>query len=218
MDAREREGLKEQLRVMAAGRGDGIDLDSVERWVLEGLREPIGFFRHLRLLIPAGSILCFEGSAILPEVSQLYTKNRAANAICVVRDSIFPVPETFHVAMTDEVIEELIGMLGHHSVESCFHHVKAYQDGKLLFTFHDAFDGSYFLVSDRIAETEVSAFSSTLGATYRREPNVNKRDPEQLRRFLWALENPEKLRMNWPWWKKALFFWKKTPIPVRRED
>ena len=44
MNATEREGLKEQLRVMAAGRGDGIDLDSVDRWVVEGLRDPVAFF------------------------------------------------------------------------------------------------------------------------------------------------------------------------------
>jgi hypothetical protein len=218
MNEVEREGLKEQLRAMAAGRGDGIDLDSVNRWVIEGLREPIGFFRHLGSLVAPDSILYFEGSAIAPDVAQLYTRNRAANAICVVQDTIFPVPEVFHVSMTKEVIEGLIALLGHHSVEHCFHHVKAYRDGKLLFTFHDAFDGSYFLVSDRVAEVDVSAFSSALGVAYRREPNVNKRDPEQLRRFLWALENPEKLRMNWPWWKKALFFWKKTSIPVRRDN
>jgi hypothetical protein len=64
------------------------------------------------------------------------------------------------------------------------------------------------LASDQIPEEKVSAFAAALAGTYQCEPNVNKRDPEQLRRFLWALENPEKLRMNWPWWKKALFFWK----------
>jgi hypothetical protein len=50
---------------------------------------------------------------------------------------------------------------------------------------------------------------SKLGVTPRRERNENKRDPEALRRFLWALENPEKIRILWPWWKRALFFWKK---------
>jgi hypothetical protein len=209
MNATEREGLKEQLRVLAAGRGDGIDLDSVDRWVVEGLRDPITFFRHLGDLVPPDSILYFEGSAIIPEAAQFYEKNRAANAVCVVRDSIFPVPEVFHVAMNPGVIETLLELLSKHPAEACFHHVKAYREDKLLFTFHDAFDGSCLLVSDRLPEDSVRTFTSTLGGTCRREPNVNKRDPEQLRRFLWALENPHKLRMNWPWWKKALFFWKR---------
>ena len=209
MDAAEREGLKEQLRVMAAGRGDGIDLDTVDRWVIEGLTDSIGFFRHLGVLIPTDSILYFEGSAIVPEAARLYQKNRAANAICVVRDSIFPIPEVFHVSLTNEVLEGLICLLQGHSVQACFHHVKAYRNEKLLFTYHDAFDGSYFLVSDQIPEEIISSFTTKLGAKYRREPNVNKRDPEQLRRFLWMLENPEKLRINWPWWKKAIYFWKR---------
>jgi hypothetical protein len=208
MDAGDREGLKEKLRAMAAGRGDGIDLDSVNRWVVHGLTDPIRFFRHLSTLIPPDSVLYFEGSAITPDVARFYAQNRAANPVSVVRDSIFPVPELFHVAVTDEVIEELIALLRNHPTENCFHHVKAYCNEKLLFTFHDAFDGSDCLASDQIPEEKVSAFAAALAGTYQCEPNVNKRDPEQLRRFLWALENPEKLRMNWPWWKRALFFWK----------
>jgi hypothetical protein len=209
MNVTEREGLKEQLRVMAAGRGDGIDLDSVDRWVVEGLKDPIEFFRHLGDLVPPDTILYFEGTSIISEAVQLYEKNRAANAVCVVRDTIFPVPESFHVSLCSDVIEGLVELLRHHPVEACFHHVKGYRQGKLLFTFHDAFDGSYLLISDRIPEDTIGRFSSILGGVYRREPNVNKRDPEQLRRFLWALENPQELRMNWPWWKKALFFWKR---------
>lgn len=172
MDAAEREGLIEQLRVMAAGRGDGIDLDSVDRWVIEGLTDAVGFFRHLALLIPADSILYFEGSAIVPEVAHFYQKHRAANAVCVVRDSIFPVPEMFHVSMTNEVLEGMMGLLLGHSVQACFQHVKAYRGEKLLFTFHDAFDGSYFLVSDQIPEGNISSFASKFGTKYRREPKV----------------------------------------------
>src|SRR5439155_14980820 len=86
--------LKEQLTLMAAGRGDGIDLDSPERWVVEGLRDPILFFRNLELLIPADSILYFECSDLPSEVARFYEAHRAGrNAVCVVRDMIFPVPE-----------------------------------------------------------------------------------------------------------------------------
>ena len=47
MNPAERESFKEQLSLMAAGRGDGLDLDSPERWVLDGLRDPTTFFQHL---------------------------------------------------------------------------------------------------------------------------------------------------------------------------
>ena len=57
MDPSEREVLKAQLSLLAAGRGDGIDLDSPERWAVEGLRDPASFFQYLDELIPVDSIL-----------------------------------------------------------------------------------------------------------------------------------------------------------------
>jgi hypothetical protein len=213
MDPGEREELKDQLRVMAAGRGDGIDLDSKDRWVIKGLTDPQAFFRHLHELIPRDSILYFEGCAIIPEAAAFYEKHRARNAVSVVRDTIYPVPTSYHVSQSPEVVDALVGFLSQHATNECFDHVKAYREGVLLFAFHDAFDGSYFLVSDQISESDVKAFCEHASAQYEREPNINERDPEQLRRFLWALENPDKLRINWPWWKKAIFFWKKGGMP-----
>jgi hypothetical protein len=210
MNPTEREAFKEQLSVMAAGRGDGIDLDSPDRWAVENLRDPILFFRHLEQLIPAESILYFEVTQPVAEVAEFYEANRArSGAVCVVRDMIFPIPEIFHVQMGPGLIEALITLLGKHPQQRCFIHVKAYHQEQMLFAFHDAFDGSLLLVSDRIPAERVQTFCTGAGATCRRERNENKRDPEVLRRLLWAMENPEKVRMFWPWWKKALFFWKK---------
>ena len=84
---------------MAAGRGDGIDLDSQDRWAVEGVEDPVTFFRQLALLIPEDSILYFEGHGVVPQAASFYEANRARNAVCVVRDMIFPVPEVFHVSM-----------------------------------------------------------------------------------------------------------------------
>jgi hypothetical protein len=209
MDNTERAGLKEQLLAMAAGRGDGIDLDSKNRWVVEGLRNPPDFFRQLNTIIPEDSILYFEGCDTAKEVAEFFQKNRAANAIPVVRDTIFPVPETFHVSMTLGFINGFTDLLSRRATPECFNHVKAYRNETLIFAFHDAFDGSDCLFSDLVPEENIRAFASSLGSKHRLEPNVNKRDPEQLRRILWALENSHKLRINWPWWKKALFFWKR---------
>lgn len=204
----EREGFKEQLRAMAAGRGEGIDLASVDRWVISGLQEPIAFFQRLNLLMPENSILYFEGCTIHTDVVRFYEGNRASLPVSVVRDTIFPVPETFHVSMTPAVIEGMIELLGRHSRAECFDHVKGYSGETLLFTFHDAFDGGDLLVSDSISENAIREFATMAGRTYTREPNVNRRDPEVLHALLRAMENPHLLRINWPWWKKVLFFWK----------
>src|SRR6266850_357603 len=123
MDPAERELFKEQLSLMAAGRGDGIDLDSPERWVVEGLRDSVAFFRYLDQLIPADSILYFEADKPVPEVAAFYETNRArSGAVCVVRDMIFPVPEVFHVQMSAGVVAGLIDLLGKYSQQCCLAH------------------------------------------------------------------------------------------------
>jgi hypothetical protein len=200
----------EQMRLMAAGRGDGIDLDSTDRWVVDGLREPDAFFQHLHELIPDNSILYFETNNPAPEIRKFFEENRAlAGAVCVVRDMIFPIPEVFHVQLRPGLIQELQEILSRHPLERCFANVKAYRNGQLLFAFHDAFDGSSFPISDRVSVERVEAFCVATGSRFRREPNLNKRDPEELRRVLWAMENPNKLKKRWPWWKRTLLFWKK---------
>lgn len=200
-----RDGMANGLQAMLNEQEYGLDLDSDERWVIEGAKDPIAFFRHLTQLIPDDSILYFEGDAPPPEVARFYEITRAANAVAVVRDTIAPIPERSHVGMKPGVLEALVNLLGRHPQDACFRHVKAYREGKLLFTYHDAFDGCELLVSDRIPEANVQAFCTVLGVACRREPN-QKRDPEQLRRFLMALQRHQKI-VNRPWWKKLLFFW-----------
>jgi hypothetical protein len=107
------------------------------------------------------------------------------------------------------MVEGLIELLGKHSREKCFVHIKGYRKERLLFAFHDAFDGSDLLVSDEIAPERVKAFCEKIGAAFRRERNQDKRNAEVLRALLRAMENPGKVRILWPWWKRALFFWKK---------
>jgi hypothetical protein len=112
MDPAERDSFKQQLSLMAAGRGDDIDLDSAERWAVEGLRDPVAFFQCLTELIPGDSILYFEAINPAPEVAEFYEANRASSgAVPVVRDTIFPVPEIFHMQMRPGVTERLSELL-----------------------------------------------------------------------------------------------------------
>lgn len=195
---------------MVAGRGDGIELDSPERWVIENLRDPISFFRNLDLLIPEDSILYFEAINIAPEVARFYESNRATvGTVCVARDMVYPVPEIFHVPMKADVTERLTELLQKHSLENCFTHLKAYRQETLLVSFHDAFDGSDLRVSDQIPSERMEAFCKKLGSSFRRERNDNNRNTEVLQTLLRAMENPEEVRILWPWWKRALLFWKK---------
>lgn len=207
MSASDREELKEQLRAMAAGRGDGIDLDTSFRWVIEGIEQPAPFIGGLPSLLPSDAVLYFEGCSIAREVSAFYESHRARNAVAVVRDTVFPVPDIYHVPFTQDVVVQLCEFATSRPSQELFDHIKAYRGESLLFTFHDAFAGN-LLISEHMPAPLVAEFCRSLGVSYKRERNVNKRDLEQLRRFLWALENPHTIRIaGEPWWRRLRRQW-----------
>lgn len=187
---------------MLAGRGDGIDLDTPFRWAVSEIKEPGPFFQNLSLLLDSDAVLYFEGTTVAAEVSKLFESRRAKNAVAVVRDTIFPVPDIFHVAFSRELAEKLIEQVSVRPTHDCFNHVKAYRGASLLFTFHDAFE-DVLLISEHVPEEKVKAFCERLGVAYQREANTNNRDPEQLRHFLFALENPHTVRIRGEsWWTR----------------
>jgi len=202
----DREELKEQLRPMVAVWGDGIDLDTPFHWVVEDLEEPGPFFGHLPELLPPDSILYVEGTSIAPDVAAFYSSHRACNAVDVVRDTIAPVPDIYHFTFSPDICAALRHLAGKHAVAEMFDHIKAYREESLLFTFHDAFSGRLRL-SEHLSEDVIARFCQALGV-FRHREKIQRRDPEQLRRFLWALENPHKVRIaGEPWWKRPWRRW-----------
>jgi len=200
------EEMKVQLQAMLAGRGDGIDLDTPFHWAIEGLKQPAEFFEHLPELLPSDSILYIEGTSIVAEVASFYSLHRARNAVAVVRDTIFPVPDTYHLTFSPDVCAALRQFADRHAVAEMFDHLKAYRGENLLFTFHDAFDG-WLLISEHLPDEVVARFCQALGVSRRRE-ETRRRDPEQLRRILWAMENPDKVRITGEsWWKRLWRQW-----------
>jgi len=194
MSANSREELKEQLQAMVAGQGDGVDLDTPFQWVIEDLKQPAAFFEHLHTLLPPDSILYVEGTSIVAEVAAFYSAHRARKAVDVVRDIIAPVPEIYHFSFSPNVCSGLRQFAENRPVAEMFDHIKAYRAETLLFTFHDAFDG-YLRISDHIPADTVTRFCQLLGVSSRRE-ETKRRDPEQLRRMLWALEHPEEVKFR----------------------
>ena len=198
--------MKEQLRAMVAGRGDGIDLDTPFHWVIEDLEQPVPFFEQLPELLPPDSILYVEGTSIAPDVAAFYSSHRARNAVDVVRDTIAPVPDMYHFSFSPDVCAGLRQFADSRPVAELFDHIKAYRGETLLFTFHDAFAG-WLRISEHIPQESVVRFCQTLGVTSRRE-ETKRRDPEQLRRILWAFENPHKVRIaGESWWRRLWRQW-----------
>ena len=63
------------------------------------------------------------------------------------------------------------------------------------------------LVSEHLPDDSVARFCEALGVSRRRE-ETKRRDPEQLRQLLWALENPRKVRIaGESWWNRFTRRW-----------
>ena len=145
-----REEIIEQLRAMLAGRGDGIDLDTPFHWEIEGLKQPAPFFEHLPTLLPSDSILYVEGTHIAPEVAAFYSSHRAHNAVDVVRDTIWPVPDIYHFSFSSDVSSRLRQFAESRPVEEMFDHFKAYRGETLLFPGFRSIGRLLFKASARI--------------------------------------------------------------------
>ncbi len=194
MSTIDRNQLKDLLRAMVAGRCDGIDIDTPHHWVIEDLKRPASFFEHLPALLPSDSILYVEGTSISPEVASFYSTHRARNAVEVARDTIAPAPDIYHFTFSAEVSARLRQFSESRPVVELFDHIKAYKGARLLFTFHDAFDG-WLRISEQIPQATVAKFCQALGVSCRRE-KTKPRDPEQLRGMLRAFENPDQVRIR----------------------
>ena len=210
MNPADRENLKDHLRATIAGRTDGIDLDTPQHWVISGIRgrHASRFFELCEHLLRPDSIFYFEGTSIAPDIVAFYAQHRAPNAVSVIRDTIHPVPETFHVTCSPTVITRLRELSETHALPEICDHVKAYHGQTLLFTFHDAFT-SDLRVSQHIPEANIKAFCDAFGIGYTVE-QTNARNPAELQAFLNLLEDPNAMRKirfagepRWrTWWRR----------------
>ncbi len=159
----------------------GIDLDTRSHWVINRVEYPILFFKHLSKLLPAGSILYFEGTKIAPAAAALYADHRATNAMQVVQETVIPMPQMHHCAVSDDLLKSLAELAAGRPASDLFNHLKAYREGSLLFTWNDAYEGE-FRISERVPEKSVSRFCEALGVSCHREKTAAPK-PEAIERF-----------------------------------
>jgi hypothetical protein len=88
--------LKSELTAAIAGRLDGLEIDTPNHWAVASFEDARTFLEKLGLILPSGAILYVEGTSICDDARAVYTAHRAKNAVMVARDTIFPIPETFH--------------------------------------------------------------------------------------------------------------------------
>src|SRR6185369_2065179 len=131
-------------------------------WVVKGIREPVPFFQHVSLLMPPGSTLYVEGITIHSQAATFYAKHESAHPIPVACNTVFPIPDCYHLDFSAEVVAGMLELAAQHSIHKLFHHVEGYRSEQVTFTFHDAFEG-YFKIADTVPEAVVSEFCGNLG-------------------------------------------------------
>lgn len=199
MNDHDRGILKERLRILDQDRG--IRFDTPQHWVIDGIKRPEPFFRQLSWLMDSSSVLYLEGTAIHPEAGSFYLRHASAHSTAVACDTIFPVPDVYHVDWSPDAVVGMLELISRRPIKELFDHVKGYRDGRVVFTLHDAFEGS-LRVADSIPEAKLAAFCSALQVPYRRERTAPVK-ADALRGLLNAMENPDKVRMpHDPWWRR----------------
>ncbi|HEX4265722.1 MAG TPA: hypothetical protein VH597_15410 [Verrucomicrobiae bacterium] len=146
----------------------GIDFDTPCYWVIERVEYPVLFFKHLAKLLPMGSVLYFEGGKISPAAAGLYAAHRAEFWTEVVQETVMPLPQMYHCAMSDELLKSLGEMAAGRPASDLFNYLKAYREAKLLFAWNDAYEGE-LCISDRVPEHSVERFCQAMGVSCRRE-------------------------------------------------
>ena len=159
----------------------GIDLDTPTHWVIDRVEYPTLFFKHLSTLLPAGSILYFEGTKIAPALSALYEAHRATNAMPVVQEMVVPIPQMHHCTVSDELLKSLAEMAAGRPASELFNHLKAYREGRLLFAWNDAYEGE-LRISENMPQNLLNRFCQALGVSCRREKTTAPK-PEALETF-----------------------------------
>ena len=179
--------LKEQIDAALAGRLEGLEIDTPSHWGIAPVNDPVGFFNGLHAIMPEHSVLYFEGVHVCPEAQAFYAAHRAKNAVAVARDTIFPVPESFHLAYSTDVVAGVLKLLKTHEQFNLFNHIKGYASSALIFTLHDGF-GNVLRISQRAPESAVKGFAALLAAECR-ACQTKPRDMRQLELFRRMLDN-----------------------------
>jgi xanthine/CO dehydrogenase XdhC/CoxF family maturation factor len=136
-------------------------------WEVTGIRDGEKFFRSLHDLLPTPAYLVLEGTSIARDVQRLYQSAAIPPRRHVAVGTIFPRPTTVHVPASASFLAELADLAAKHAEPEICDHLHAYDDGRGLLQWYDAFDLP-LLVDGSIEQDSVRRMCDALGATYKR--------------------------------------------------
>lgn len=144
----------------------GATLDYKNAFEVKPPADHIRFWKELSRLLPPSAVLYFEGVSLNVRVSGFFRAHEGPRELRIRRGTIAPRPETYHVLLTEELIQQLIEFFKSMCINEICDHFHAYANDNVLLEWHDAFHKDPLLLSSRIPEEKIRDFCSELGCSY----------------------------------------------------
>jgi hypothetical protein len=120
--------------------------------------------RALGDLLPDSSVLYFEGGSPGSKLLDFFTAHAIEEQIHVAVGILWPRPVYFHIPATPNNLLDLAELAESHAEPELAVHFHAYQNGRILLEWHDAFSQP-MLIDGKISEKQVRRFAAVLGMT-----------------------------------------------------
>jgi hypothetical protein len=147
---------------------EGATLDVRNYFEVSAPRDHARFIRSLAGLLPEASILYFEGTAVVAEVSAVFDRYVVADPSVVARGTIWPTPETFHVCANSHSLEAIASLFEKHAAPEICDYFHAYCNQLVVLQWHDAFINDPLLLSGLLDESAIIRFCNTNDCSYER--------------------------------------------------
>ena len=142
-------------------------MDHSAAWEVNAPSDHSAFFEQLAALMPQGSILYLEGTALCQEVLDFLSKVSVEPPVKIAVGTIWPKPKVFHVPATAGNLRAVSGFLERHAQPEVCDHLLVYADGKVLLEWYDALMKDPLFVSKAIPEPDLRSFCEAQGLSYK---------------------------------------------------
>jgi hypothetical protein len=142
----------------------GIQLTGARAWCVTGTREAEHFLRALSACFPDGAVLYLEGTGEPHVAEYLRSVSIPADARPAL-GTIWPKPDTHHVALTRESMRAFAEYLETHPTGHVCSHCHVYRDSRVLLEWYDAFGDDPLFIALDVDETAVRQFAGAIRST-----------------------------------------------------
>ena len=135
-------------------------------WEVDGKTTFAALLQALVDFLPKDCILYFEGGSPDQQILDFFNAHAIPEQTHVAIGTLWPRPVYYHVPATSQNLLKLTTLAECHAEPELAIHFHAYQEGKVLLEWHDAFS-QHMLLSGTIPENEVKSFADTLNMTFK---------------------------------------------------